>query len=118
LAFELQAVWLVPGVHCSHWLAGFVAAVARHVPLMTQFPAAIVWVQVPSPLQESAVQRSESSQLYVVPTHAPAAVHLSLLLHRFPSSQDVPVVFKVQAVWLVATVHCWHWFVGLAMPLA
>jgi hypothetical protein len=81
-------------------------------------PVVGVWVQFPSPVQESVVQRSESSQLYVVPTHAPAAVHASLWVQALPSLQDVPVAFKVQAVWLVATVHCWHWFIGLVAPAA
>jgi hypothetical protein len=45
-------------------------------------------------------------------------VQTSPTVLAFPSSQAVPVGFKVQAVWLVATVHCWHWFVGLVVPPA
>ena len=50
----------------------------------------MVWLQLPSPLQESAVQPSPSSQLYVVPAQVPAA-HVSLLVQAFPSLHPVPL---------------------------
>jgi hypothetical protein len=53
---------------------------------MAQLPAVIVWPHVPSPLQESVVHANPSSQLYVVPPQ------VALLV--------------LQAVWLVAGVHC------------
>jgi hypothetical protein len=59
-----------------------------------------VWLQLPSPLQASAVQPSPSSQLYVVPAQTPAE-HMSLLVQALPSLQAVPVDFAVQLVALI-----------------
>ena len=84
---------------------------------MRQLPLASVFVQVPSPLQASVVHASLSSQLYVVPPHAPA-VQTSLLVHKLPSLHAVPVAAGLQALVLVPGVHCWHGFAGLAAPLA
>jgi hypothetical protein len=84
---------------------------------MRQSPGDNTKLQVPSPLQLSAVQASPSLQVYAVPSQVPA-VHWSLLVHALPSLHAVPLVFALQAVWLVAGMHCWHWLVGLPAPPA
>ena len=56
---------------------------------MTQFVAPVVWVQPPEVVQASAVQSSPSLQ-----------------------------AFALQAVWLVAGVHCWHGLLELVAPAA
>jgi hypothetical protein len=77
----------------------------------------MVWLQVPSPLQESAVQASPSSQLYAVPAQTPA-LQMSWLVHALPSLHAVPVDFAVQLVALVLGVQAWHWFAGLVASAA
>jgi hypothetical protein len=66
---------------------------------MTQLPAAMVWVQLPSLLQESAVHASPSSQPYAVPAHTPA-LQTSFLVQALPSLHAVP------STWLLHTVAC------------
>ena len=77
----------------------------------------MVWLQVPSPLQKSAVQASPSSQLYAVPAQT-LALQTSLLVHALPSLHAVPVDFAVQLVALVLGAQVWHWFAGLVVPAA
>jgi hypothetical protein len=52
-------------------------------------PAVTLNVQVPSPLQLSAVQTNPSLQVYAVPPHAPA-VHTSFFVQALPSLHAVP----------------------------
>jgi hypothetical protein len=77
----------------------------------------MVWLQLPSPLQASAVQPSPSSQLYAVPAQTPAE-HMSLLVHALPSLHAVPPDFGLHAVLLVSGAHCSHWLPGLVVALA
>jgi hypothetical protein len=72
---------------------------------MAQLPAVIVWPHVPSPLQESVVHANPSSQLYVVPPQV-VPVQTSFLVQALPSLHAVPALLVLQAVWLVAGVHC------------
>ena len=83
--------------------------------MIRQLPAAIAWLQLPSPLQESAVQASPSSQLYAAPAQTPA-VQTSLLVQALPSLHVVLLDFAVQLVWLVVGVQVWHWFAGSVAP--
>jgi hypothetical protein len=85
---------------------------------MTQFPGITAKAQVPSPLQASAVQSSPSLHVYAVPLHTLAPSQASSFVQALPSSQAVSDDFGVQAVLLVAGVHCSHWLAGLVVALA
>jgi hypothetical protein len=79
--------------------------------LIRQFPAVTLKVQVPSPLQASAVQSSPSLQVYAVPAHAPA-LHTSFFVQEFPSLQEVPSAlagFEHSPVAELQTPAVWHW---------
>jgi hypothetical protein len=74
----------------------------------------MVWAQVPSGLQESAVQASPSSQVCGVPPHTPT-VHTSPVVHAFPSSHGVPsgfARFEHRPVTGSQTPAAWHWSGG------
>ena len=85
--------------------------------MIAQLPAATVWLQLPSPLQESAVQPNPSLQLYAVPAQTPP-VHMSLLVQALPSLHAVLLGFAVQLVGLMLGAQVWHWFAGLVAPAA
>ena len=74
-------------------------------------------VQVPSPVHISLVQARPSSQVYAVPLHEPV-VHTSFFVQAFPSSHDVPVGARLQALWLELGLQIWHWFAGFTSPSA
>lgn len=65
---------------------------------MTQFPGRMAKLQVPSPLQESAVQARLSLHKYAVPPHALAPLQTSALVHASPSSHALPADFGLHAV--------------------
>jgi hypothetical protein len=60
---------------------------------MAQVPGIGAKVQVPSPLQVSAVQASPSLQVYAVPPHCPAPLHTSFAVQAFPSLHEAPLGF-------------------------
>ena len=64
-------------------------------------------------LHESAVQVRPS--LHVEPTPQVEDDEQTPQVAPGPLSQRCPVR-AVHAVWLVAGVHCWHWFDGLTSP--
>jgi hypothetical protein len=74
-------------------------------------------LQVPSPLHESAVQPSPSSQLYAVPAQT-LAVQMSLLVQALPSLHTVPVDLEDQLVALTLGAQVWHWLPVLVAPAA
>jgi hypothetical protein len=82
--------------------------------LTRQFAAVTLKVQVPSPLQASAVQPSPSSHAYAVPPHAPA-VQTSVFVQRFPSLHGVPfglAGFEHRPLAGLHTPVKWHWSSG------
>jgi hypothetical protein len=94
------------------------APLAWQAPSITQLPAVIVWLQLPSPLQLSAVQARPSLHVYVVPPHRLAPLQTSPFVQAFPSSHAVPPDFGLHAVLLVSGAHCSHWLPGLVVALA
>jgi hypothetical protein len=111
LAFGLHVVWLVLGVHCWQGLLGLPAPPAWHAPSTTQLPGDGVKVQVPSPLQVSAVQASPSLQAYVVPPQVPV-LHTSFFVQAFPSLHEVPSLFagfEHRPVAGLQVPAAWHW---------
>jgi hypothetical protein len=72
-------------------------------------------LQVPSPLQVSAVQASPSLQVYPVPAHAPV-LQTSFFVQAFPSLHDVPsdfAGFEHRPVAVLQTPAAWHWSSGV-----
>jgi hypothetical protein len=101
---------------------------------MRQFPATRTWLHAPEP-HESVVHDRPSSQLVQAAPDAPQLVTVSdasavqvpeesvpqPVVQQEPVSQRppvhaVPFDLFVQVVVLVAVVHAWQAFVGLAVP--
>jgi hypothetical protein len=117
----VPSAWLLQTAGCAGlqiWqvFAGLAAPPAKHAPATRQFPGNNVKLQVPSPLQVSAVQANPSLQVYAVPMHALAPLQTSFAVHASPSLHAVPAALGLHAVWLLVGVHCWHWLFGLTAP--
>ena len=113
----VHAVELTDGSHALQSFAGLTAPATTQLVPTRQNPACAGLSQrSAASSQTSSVHATPSVHVFVEPTHAAAAVHVSSTVQNERSSHDEPVR-TVHAVVLVAGRHSWQPLPGLSPPL-